>query len=386
MGDGSDGGIGDPTGDPGAGPDGLGPAGPGPAESAEAGDSAYGGDAGFGGLGALGSGGTSALGMLGNVTDLSDVGFDSLGLNSLADLSNTDALGTVPSFNVAQDTTQTRNLLSKLGKVAQAFGLVTGNPVASAMGTQANTASSSNPMGSMAQAGLGFAFGPIGVAAGMGLNAMGAFDGLAGVGNVSTPQGNEGMGFNDWASSLGNLGGIYAGYKGQQQMGDMLGGLQSLYSQNSPYSQMLQQQLARRDAASGRRSQYGPRNVELQAKLAQMASSQIPAMSQLAQNQSIARNAMLQQGIGLLNKTGALKSGWQTLQDLMGNGGWSKMIGQQLPNGANMNIPTLENFYSGSMGNDPWQFGLPSGGSDFGGGFDLGLNTPFPSFDGPLGI
>lgn len=47
--------------------------------------------------------------------------------------------------------------------------------------------------------------------------------------------------------------------------------LNDMFSPNSPYAQQLQRELARRDAASGRRSQYGPRSVELQAKLAQAA-------------------------------------------------------------------------------------------------------------------
>jgi len=54
----------------------------------------------------------------------------------------------------------------------------------------------------------------------------------------------------------------------QDQQQQQLQSLSSLYSPNSPYAQVMRQQLDRRDAASGRRSQYGPREVELQAKLA----------------------------------------------------------------------------------------------------------------------
>lgn len=54
----------------------------------------------------------------------------------------------------------------------------------------------------------------------------------------------------------------------QNQQQQQLQALNSLYSPNSPYAQVMRQQLDRRDAASGRRSQYGPREVELQAKLA----------------------------------------------------------------------------------------------------------------------
>ena len=45
-------------------------------------------------------------------------------------------------------------------------------------------------------------------------------------------------------------------------------GLRDLYSPNSPYAMQMQKELDARDAASGRRSQYGQRSVELAAKLA----------------------------------------------------------------------------------------------------------------------
>jgi hypothetical protein len=57
----------------------------------------------------------------------------------------------------------------------------------------------------------------------------------------------------------------------QQQLADMFG-------PNSAYAQQLRQQLERKDAASGRRSQYGPREVELQARLADMQSRSAPGL------------------------------------------------------------------------------------------------------------
>ena len=53
-----------------------------------------------------------------------------------------------------------------------------------------------------------------------------------------------------------------------QQQQQQLGSLNSLYGTDSPYAQTMRQQLDRRDAARGARSQYGPREVELMAKLA----------------------------------------------------------------------------------------------------------------------
>ena len=96
---------------------------------------------------------------------------------------------------------------------------------------------------------------------------------------------------------LGTLGSLYQGYQGSRDIGGQIKGLQSLYGQNSPYSQMLRQQLERRDAAGGRRSQYGPREVELQAKLAEMNSRNAPTLAGLYDRKMANRNMMLK-GLG----------------------------------------------------------------------------------------
>ena len=80
----------------------------------------------------------------------------------------------------------------------------------------------------------------------------------------------------------------------QSQMASMPT-LDSLYGQNSPYSQQLQQTLAAKDAAAGRNSQYGQRAVQLQAALAdkgsQYAAQQAQMANQYNQAQTAANNA-----------------------------------------------------------------------------------------------
>ena len=85
---------------------------------------------------------------------------------------------------------------------------------------------------------------------------------------------------------VGGLAGIYSGLEQRRKMGGLAGNLASLYGPNSAYAQQLRQQLVRKDAASGRRSQYGPREVELQARLADMNSRNAPTLANLygAQN------------------------------------------------------------------------------------------------------
>lgn len=58
-----------------------------------------------------------------------------------------------------------------------------------------------------------------------------------------------------------------------QQQGATANQLADLFSPNSPYAQQLRQQLDRRDAAAGRRSQYGTRETELAAQLAKQQAS-----------------------------------------------------------------------------------------------------------------
>ena len=89
--------------------------------------------------------------------------------------------------------------------------------------------------------------------------------------------GGRGLNFENLASGLGNL---YLNNRAAKAADSNVQSLSSMFGQNSAYSQQLRQQLERRDAAGGRRSQYGPREVELQAKLAQMAAQYGPNISQ----------------------------------------------------------------------------------------------------------
>jgi len=66
------------------------------------------------------------------------------------------------------------------------------------------------------------------------------------------------------------------------QLQQSMQGLSSMYSPQGAYAQQLRQELARRDAKSGRNSQYGPREVELQAALAKMQLQAAQGMSGLA--------------------------------------------------------------------------------------------------------
>lgn len=297
------------------------------------GEGDYGGSEGFGGMG-LGSDPGASFGDIGGFGDA--IG-DSFGLEGLFGLTNPDigfnqdigdlGYGMPADLGQAMEGLSGNSLSNFLDSLPKGLkGLLGMLDKSGVLGKGLGLASmATNPDQGKAWGGaLGSMFGgmmagPVGAMAlgALGSNmGQGAFSGLSSPGGATAAA--EGMSSGmDMSSILNGLGGIYSGYQGMKSAGDMLGGLQGLYSQNSPYAQQLRQALARQDAASGRRSQYGNREVELQARLAQMASNQIPAMNQLSSRQNTMRAQMLQNGIGLFNALGGLNG----LQGLFGSGG-----------------------------------------------------------------
>lgn len=117
------------------------------------------------------------------------------------------------------------------------------------------------------------------------------------------------------------LGGLYALNRAKHDAQAAMGGvdLQGLYGPNSAYAQQLRQELNRRDAAAGRRSQYGPREVELQAKLAEQMGRVAPGIQQqnmaLAQQQAQLRNAKIQTALQLGKMSGLGNASLSSLFD-----------------------------------------------------------------------
>lgn len=123
---------------------------------------------------------------------------------------------------------------------------------------------------------------------------------------------------NSMLEGLGSLAQLYGAYKNYSGNQNYLSGLQNMYGPNSPYAKQLKQSLERRDAAAGRRSQYGVREVELQAQLARAAAGLAPSVLQGQQNQWNNQMGMLQQ-LGALQRMGAFNGLTSGLQDLWGS-------------------------------------------------------------------
>ncbi len=134
-----------------------------------------------------------------------------------------------------------------------------------------------------------------------------------------------GQGFSNMVGTglNGTLGGTLAnlgmGYNNNRTIGNQINSLEGLYGQNSSYATAMREQLNRRDAAAGRRSQYGPREVELQALLAGNAAKLQPGLQQLYSQKMGNTNLLVQ---SLMRNPNALKQGWDGLSALFnpGNG------------------------------------------------------------------
>ena len=136
----------------------------------------------------------------------------------------------------------------------------------------------------------------------------------------SVNSGNNGMNF---GNIMTGLGGLYAASQANKTAQAAQAGQQDLsamFGPNSAYAQTMRQQLERQDAKAGRRSQYGPREVELQAKLAAMAAQYGSSIGQqniaAANAAQTARNQQLNMLLQLGQKSGAFDYAQRGLQNL----------------------------------------------------------------------
>lgn len=289
--------------------DGIGAAGPGPADFSESGDAAYGSGMGLGGgYGAGDFGGDfSGMDFSGMVGPVQSVPYGFMG--PLSALQEHEDQGLFGKLKDALD--------SPWGKAVQ-FGLSVTNPALAPVFGITNMALAGT-QGKGGQA-MGNAFGnalsnfALGPVATQGLNMTGY--GLGpNMGQAMAGIGTPGQSSFGIADGIGGLASLYGGYKQNQMYKQQANELSSMFSANSPYAQQLRQQLDRRDAAAGRRSQYGPREVELQAKLAQMASGVAPARLAATQQYGSSMNQNFQ-NLAHLYKMGA----FNPLMDAASNG------------------------------------------------------------------
>jgi hypothetical protein len=131
---------------------------------------------------------------------------------------------------------------------------------------------------------------------------------------------------------LTDLAGLYSATKQQSDIKDLESMFTGMYGQDSPYAQALRQQLDRRDAAAGRRSQYGPREVELQAKLAEQMTRNASTITNLRMLAGGARNNTLNTVLSGIENQGGISNIISTLSDLFKNTDWGSMTPEDVTN------------------------------------------------------
>lgn len=108
-------------------------------------------------------------------------------------------------------------------------------------------------------------------------------------------------------SALGNLASLFTNYKQYSNTGDLIDEIKGIYSPDGVYAKELEKQLARRDAAAGRNSQYGPRLAELMARLGDSQARSLGGLGDMMQTQQGGLNGMVGSGSRLLDGLGGLE-------------------------------------------------------------------------------
>lgn len=105
-----------------------------------------------------------------------------------------------------------------------------------------------------------------------------------------------------WADATQGLAGMWLANRQRRDASRMLN---EIGGGTGAYGEQMKRQLMARDAASGRRSDYGGREMQLQSALAQMAARNAPAINQLTQQKYGGYLGMLNNGMSLANASGA---------------------------------------------------------------------------------
>lgn len=236
---------------------------------------------------------------------------------------------------------------------------VAGGLEGTALGEAAGIGATGGGLGAITSA-LG---GAGGIASKVGGGLLGALAGSGGTGKAG------GMSLSDIANVVSGVYGANQQSQSSKDMMDWLNGQQAkidnLYAPNSPEYNYLWDQMSRQDAAAGRNSQYGPRSVDLAARIAQIKADET---ARLTQGVGALRANTLNQGANAgINATApiikALQSSGLSLDSIM------KMIG----GGASSNSTDFWNQVGQS-------------GSDWGGGYTNPVDQDFLDFINQYGM
>lgn len=132
--------------------------------------------------------------------------------------------------------------------------------------------------------------------------------------------------------------------------------LATMYGQDSPYAKQMQLQLAAKDAAAGRNSQYGPRIQALQADLASKGSQYAQQQASMAQAYTNARNnANNQRAQATVNQNQVQGQQLGALFNLGQKSGVLPAMNQSIGDGIKTGATGLSNMFGGSDQGTPQQ-------------------------------
>lgn len=121
---------------------------------------------------------------------------------------------------------------------------------------------------------------------------------------------NNSIGLSDIVKTLG---GVYSSVQGANDARALTGGAPSsanitanvqtqlgeMFGPNSALAQQMRQQIERKDAAAGRRSQYGPREAQLAAEMAKLQASAAPALLNAQSNLATAQGSSAKDALAI---------------------------------------------------------------------------------------
>jgi hypothetical protein len=93
--------------------------------------------------------------------------------------------------------------------------------------------------------------------------------------------------------------GLYNAHRDKKRSKQQAQQLQQLYSPDSAYAKNARQKMERRDAAAGRRSQYGTRETQLAGHLADVNARMAPTLNSIYGEVNKSRNQMANNALQL---------------------------------------------------------------------------------------
>jgi len=109
-------------------------------------------------------------------------------------------------------------------------------------------------------------------------------------------------------STLGNLGSLFTNYNQYSNNKDLINEIKGIYSPDGAYAKTLGEQLARKDAAAGRNSQYGPRLADLMGRLGDSQARALSGLGGFMQSQQGGLNGMVGAGSRLFDSMGGMNA------------------------------------------------------------------------------